>query len=106
MKVMIEEAKNQSTGTNIDLGGQKKSTKEIELFETNRRINADLKQLVNDKSAKYDIINVVSSFQPIGYQISGISKNKAVQLAFLGAFFMIFILLFIQLNSYLNNYKK
>ena len=39
MEVMIEEAKKQTTGTSIDLGGEKRTTKELELFETNRKIN-------------------------------------------------------------------
>ena len=34
MSVMIEDAKNSSTGTSIDLGGSQKTTKEIELFDT------------------------------------------------------------------------
>uniref|UniRef100_UPI003F69E3A3 hypothetical protein n=1 Tax=Polaribacter sp. TaxID=1920175 RepID=UPI003F69E3A3 len=33
MQVMIEEAKKQTTGTTIDLGGEKRTTKELELFE-------------------------------------------------------------------------
>ncbi|KGL62092.1 hypothetical protein [Polaribacter sp. Hel1_85] len=106
MQVMIEESKKLSNGTNIDLGGEKRTTKELELFETNRRINKDLKDLTEDRSEKYEVINIVSNFQDIGYEIKGVIKNKAVQLAILGAVLMILILLLKQLNSYLNNYKK
>ncbi|WP_299062892.1 hypothetical protein [uncultured Polaribacter sp.] len=106
MQVMIEEAKKSSNGTNIDLGGEKRTTKEIELFETNRKINKDLKELVEDKSDKYEVINVISNFQPIGYEIKGVVKNKAVQLAALGALLMVFLLLLNKVNIYLNNYKK
>jgi hypothetical protein len=42
MSVMIEDAKNSSTGTSIDLGGSQKTTKEIELFDTDQRINNNL----------------------------------------------------------------
>jgi hypothetical protein len=106
MQVMIEEAKKQTSGTSIDLGGEKKSTKELELFETNRRINSDLKNIVINKSEKYEVINVISNFQPVGYEIKGITKNYAFLLAIFGAFSMILVLLLIQLNKYLGNYKK
>ncbi|WP_439128201.1 hypothetical protein [Polaribacter sp.] len=106
MQVMVEEAKKQSTGTSIDLGGQKRTTKELELFDSNRRINSDLEEIVTDKSEKYEVINVISNFQPIGSEIKGVTKNKAFQLALLGALGMIFILLLLRVNSYLNNYKK
>ena len=106
MQVMIEEAKKQTTGTSIDLGGEKRTTKELELFESNRKINSDLKNIAVDKSEKYEVINVISNFQPIGSEIKGVTKNKAFQLAILGALAMIFILLLLKVNSYLNNYKK
>lgn len=106
MKVMLEEAKKQNSGTSIDLGGEKRTTKELELFETNRKINKDLEDIVQDKSEKYEVINVISNFQPIGYEIKGISKNYGFLLALLGALSVIFVLLIIQLNTYLSNYKK
>ncbi|QTD36206.1 hypothetical protein JL193_08485 [Polaribacter batillariae] len=106
MQVMVEEAKKQTNGTSIDLGGEKRTTKELELFETNKRINNNLKDIAIDKSEKYEIINVISNFQPIGTKISGITKNKAVQLGVIGAFLIIFILLLLKLNTFLNTYKK
>ena len=106
MQVMIEEAKKQTTGTTIDLGGEKRTTKELELFESNRKINSRLEEIAEDKSEKYEVINVISNFQPIGSEIKGVTKNKAFQLALLGALAMIFILLLLKVNSYLNNYKK
>ena len=105
-KVMLEEAKKQNSGTSIDLGGKMRTTKELELFETNRKINAELEGIVKDKSEKYEVINVISNFQPIGSEIKGVTRNIAFQLSVLGALAMIFILLLIKINSYLNNYKK
>ena len=105
-KVMLEEAKKQNSGTSIDLGGKMRTTKELELFETNRKINAELEDIVKDKSEKYEVINVISNFQPIGSEIKGVTRNIAFQLSVLGALSMIFILLLIKVNSYLNNYKK
>jgi hypothetical protein len=106
VQVMLEEAKKQSSGTSIDLGGEKRTTKELELFETNRKINSDLKGVVKDKSEKYEILNIISNFQPIGYEIKGITKNYVFLLAGLGAGLMILFLLLKQLNTYLENYKK
>ena len=106
MTVLIEEAKKSQTGTNIDLGGTKKTTKELELFETNRKINQDLKEISKDKSENSEVLNVISSFQPIGYEIKGIEKNSGVQMALLGISIMLLFLFLKQLNIYLKNYKK
>ena len=106
MKVMIEESKKQTSGTSINLGGQKSKTKEIDLFETNRKINQDLEQIAIKKSTKYDVINVISDFQPIGTEVKGITKNYIFLLGALGGGFMIFWLLIRQLNTYLENYKQ
>ncbi len=106
MQVMLEEAKKQSNGTNIDLGGEKRTTKELELFETNREINSELKAIVRGKSEKYEVINVISNFQPIGTEVKGITKNRVFQLSILGALLMILVLLLLKINNYLNNYKK
>lgn len=106
MQVMIEEAKKQTSGTNIDLGGEKRTSKELDLFETNKRINENLEDIVIDKSEKYEVINVISNFQPIGYEIKGITKNYVFLLAALGIGLMILFLLLMQLNEYLKNYKN
>ena len=106
MTVLIEESKKINSGTSIDLGGTKRATKELELFQTNRIINKDLKEISIDKSEKSEVLNVISNFQPIGYEIKGIEKNYGVQAAALGILIMIFFLLLKQLNNYLSNYKK
>jgi len=106
MKVMIEESKKQTSGTSIDLGGQKSKTKEIDLFETNRKINQDLEEIAIKKSTEYDVINIISNFQPIGTKINFITENYIFLLGALGGGFMIFWLLLRQLNTYLENYKQ
>ena len=106
MQVMLTEAKKESNGTNIDLGGSKRTTKEIELFESSKEINEELGKTLEEKSEKYEVINIISNFQPIGNKIEGISENKAFQFAFLSALLMIGVLLFLQLNRFLENYKK
>jgi hypothetical protein len=106
MQVMLAESKKESTGTNIDLGSEKKTTKELQLFDTNRRINNDIQKITVDKSQNYEVINLLSNFQPIGSEIKGVTHNKATQLAALGALFVIFILILIKVNTYLSNYKN
>ena len=106
MQVMIEEAKKQSNGTSIDLGGEKRSTKELELFATKRNLNSELTDVVIDKSEKYEVVNVISNFQPKGSEIKGVENNKGVQLAILSSILVIFILLLLRLNNYLSAYRK
>lgn len=106
MTVLIEESKKVNSGTNIDLGGTKRTTKELELFQTNRIINKDLKEISKDKSEKSEVLNIISNFQPIGYEIKGIDENYGLQAALLGIALMFLFLLLKQLDTYLNNYKK
>ena len=106
MTVLIEESKKQNSGTNIDLGSTKKTTKELELFETNRKINTELKEISKDRSEKSEILNVISKFQPIGYEIKGIDENYGLLVAGIGVALMVLFLLLRKLNIYLNNYKK
>ncbi len=104
--VMLKEAEKQSNGTNIDLGGTQKKAKELEIFETTRRINKDLKKISEDKAEKSEVVNVISNFQSVGYEIKGIEKNYIFLLAALFSLVMVLFLLLKQLNTYLENYKK
>lgn len=106
MEVMIEEAKKESSGTSIDLGGNRGETKELELFKVNRNITFELKKVSSDIAEKTDIVNVVSNFQPVGYEIQGITQNKIIVYGVLGFILMISFLLMIKLNTYLEEYKK
>ena len=106
MQVMVAEAKKQFTGTNIDLGGEKTTTKELDLFETNRNLNSELIDVISSKSSMYEVINIISNFQPIGTEIKGPTNNYAFLLTVLCAGLMILFILLRQLNNYLNNYKK
>ncbi|TYP99903.1 hypothetical protein C7447_101510 [Tenacibaculum adriaticum] len=105
-KVLLEEAKKTTSGTNIDLGGKQSISKELELFKTNRELNKDLKKISEDLAEKTAVINVISNFQPVGHEIKEIQKNQAFQFALLGAILMILLLLLIKLNRYLENYQN
>ena len=106
MKVMLEESKKELSGTSIDLGGTKTSSKEIELFRTDREINQDLGLIAESIGEKSEVINIISNFQSIGYEIKGITKNYIFILAGLSVFITLLVILFIDLNNYLSTYKK
>ena len=106
MKVMIAEAGKETSGTNIDLGGQQRRAKELDLFETSIKINKELEKISKERSEKHDIINIISDFQPVGYKINGVTKNYIFILGALGFGLTVAILLLFKLNIYLENYKK
>jgi hypothetical protein len=106
MRVMLEESKKEFTGTSIDLGGTKTSAKEIELFRTDREINEDLGLIAESIGEKSEVINIVSSFQSIGYEVKGITKNYIFIVAGLSVILVLLIILFLDLNRYLDSYKK
>ena len=106
MQVMIDESKRQTNGTNIDLGGNAKTTKELEIFITKQKINSALENVLREKGESSEVVNIISNFQPIGYKIEGIKKNSIFQFAFIGSILMILFILMMQLNRYLKNYTK
>ena len=106
MSVMIEDAKNSSTGTSIDLGGSQKTTKEIELFDTDQTINNNLIKISEDIAQQSELINVISNFQNIGYEVKDISRNYMFVGVLLSFFITLIIILLIDLNKFLSTYKK
>ncbi|MEQ6125073.1 hypothetical protein AAON49_12775 [Pseudotenacibaculum sp. MALMAid0570] len=106
MEVLLEEAGKESSGTTIDLGGENRTTKELELFQTNRTINKDLKEVSEEISEKSEVINVISNFQPVGYEIKGIERNYIFILAGAGMLIVFAFLMLKALNTYLEEYKN
>ena len=106
MTVLLEEAKKESSGTTIDLGSTRKNTNELELFQTNRTVYYELKKTTNDISEQSDIINVISDFQTVGYEIKELGRNKIFIFSSLALLAMTTLILLLKLNNYLENYKK
>ena len=106
MQVMVAESIKQFNGTNIDLGGKKTTRKELEVFETKSKLNSELIDVISSKSSMYEVINVISNFQPIGTEIKGAKNNYAFLLTVLCAGLMILFILLRQLNNFLSAYKK
>ena len=108
-RVMLEEAKKESSGTNIDLAlgeGEQKSTKELELFRTSRDINYQLNLITEEVSEKSEVVNVISNFQSVGYEIKGITNNQIAIKGLMGFIIMTFVILLSKLNKYLESYKN
>lgn len=106
MRALLEEAKKETSGTNISLDGEQRRAKELELFDVNRRVSEELKELVKERSEEFEVVNVISNFQEKGYKIKSITSNY---MFLFGAGFtaiMILFLLLIKLNHYLDNYQK
>ena len=106
VRAIIEGAKNNSNGTNIDLGGESNATKENDLFEIDRKIIYDLSQTYQDIATKSDVINIISNFKSVGSEIKGITKNLIFIMAALAFLLTLFFILLFDLNKYLENYKK
>lgn len=106
MRAILEGAKNNSNGTNIDLGSKSNITKENDLFEIDRKIIYDLSQTYQDIATKSDVINIISNFKPEGSEIKGITKNLIFIMAVLGFLLTLFIILLFDLNKYLEDYKR
>ena len=106
MRAIIEGAKNNSNGTNIDLGSKSNATKENDLFEIDRKIIYDLSQTYQDIATKSDVINIISNFKSVGSEIKGITKNLIFIMAALAFLLTLFFILLFDLNKYLENYKK
>ena len=80
-KVLLENAKKATSGTNINLSGEINKNVDIELFKINRNLDSYLTRISEEKSEKDKIINVISSFQKVGNISGGIlSSSKFIYL--------------------------
>ncbi len=105
-KVLLEDAKNSTSGTNINLSGEINEHVDIELFKINRNLDSYLTEINEKKSDKDKIINVISSFQKVGNVSGGILKSSKFIYFSIGFIAMVFILLLMKLNTFLDKYNK
>ena len=105
-KVLLEDAKNSSSGTNINMSGEINDHADIELFKINRNLDSYLTKISEEKSEKDKIINVISSFQKVGNVSGGILKSNKFIYFSIGFIAMVFILLLVKLNTFLDEYNK
>ena len=105
-KVLLEDAKNASSGTNINMSGEINEHVDIELFKINRNLDSYLTKISEKKSEKDKIINVISSFQKVGNVSGGILKSSKFIYFSVGFIAMVFMLLLMKLNTFLDKYNK
>lgn len=102
-EVMLAEARKVSSqGTNINMTSTNESSKELDLFTEEVRINNEIDAISIDRIHNSEILNVISSFQPIGFISKGFAKRPIVLWSFGSEVFLLLILLVIELNHFLN----
>jgi len=107
MKAMLEEAKKDTDGTSIAVGGnQQQSSNDVQLFQINRSISGELDRVSDNIAEKSEIVNVISDFPRVGSLVGGLKKNAILVNGFIGVALAIIIILLLQLNRYLGSYKK
>ena len=76
------------------------------MFDTDQTINNNLIKISEDIAQKSEVINVISNFQNIGYEVKDISRNYMFVGVLLSFFITLIIILLIDLNKFLSTYKK
>tara|TARA_R110002050_G_C8963043_1_gene514767 strand:- start:11623 stop:12669 length:1047 start_codon:yes stop_codon:yes gene_type:complete len=98
--VMIKESeKPTSQGTNINMASSNESSKELDLFNEENRINSNIDQLKRTQVKDLEILNVVSSFQKIGFRRTGISNLWLFKAPFALCTLLFLGLVFIDIKS-------
>jgi hypothetical protein len=94
-EVLLSEAKKSNLqGTNINLGDSKESTKEIDLFAQEARINRELDVLGVERVEYGEVLNVVSDFQRVGFKMNtGLNRPLFIFPIVLFALLVFFFLL-------------
>lgn len=99
-KVLIKESEKEiSQGTNINLAANKESTKELDLFKEERRINSEINNLTRSEVRDIEIINVISSFQKVGFKKVNISDKWMVRLAIVSWLLLLIGLLGVEIDK-------
>lgn len=104
-KVLLAESIKESSGTSIYMSEVGGSTKEMVIFEMYLDMNQQLIDVNEKLTREIEVINVLSSFNPIGTKVRGWYRNFAL-LGFVGGFVMTLLILFlINLNSILKKHS-
>ena len=69
-------------------------------------LKKSLIKISEDIAQKSEVINVISNFQNIGYEVKDISRNYMFVGVLLSFFITLIIILLIDLNKFLSTYKK
>ncbi len=105
-KVMIAESQKENSGTNIYLAELNASNKEVLVFDKYMSLNEDLFQVNNRLTEEKEVINIVSSFNPVGMNANRWYRNYAV-LGLIAGFAVVFVWIqLVRINLFLQKVEE
>ncbi len=105
-EVMLAESKKVNSGTNIFMSNTNESDKEVVVFDKYMIMNDDMIRVNKQLTEENEVINIVSSFNPVGMRIRGWYRNGIV-LGFLGGLSLVLLFSsFKELNRLLSIYES
>ena len=104
-EVLLAESKKESSGTNIFMANTAANNKEFEVFEKYMTMNSQLTNVNKQLTDENEVINVVSSFNPVGMTVRGLHRNFAVIGFVVGFLFVLMIASLKEINKLLSAYE-
>jgi len=105
-EVLLAESKKVNSGTNIFMSSTAANDKEIAVFEKYMTMNSELINVNTQLTEENEVINVVSSFNPVGMKLKGWYRNFAV-IGFVVGFLLVLIIASLkELNRLLTVYEQ
>jgi len=105
-EVMLAESKKDIKGTNIYMSNTGANNKEVVVFDKYLRMNQALIDVNRKLTEENEVINVVSSFNPVGMRQGGLLRNYAL-LGGIASFLLTLLFLSGKLiNNVLNEYEE
>ncbi|MCF6279443.1 MAG: hypothetical protein L3J14_03765 [Flavobacteriaceae bacterium] len=96
-----------SSSTYLDFSKESKSNNnDIALFNISKDLNKKLIEIEKAKETSLDVVNVITTFNPVGSNRGKISDTYKFILTYLFGGGMLAFLLLKRLNNYLNHYKN
>ncbi len=105
-KVMIAESQKENSGTNIYLAELNASNKEVLVFDKYMSLNEELFEVNNRLTEEKEVINIVSSFNPVGMNANEWYRNYAV-LGLISGFVLVFAWIqLVRVNLFLQKIER
>lgn len=105
-EILLAESKKLNSGTNIFMSNINDNDKEVVVFDKYMVMNDEVIAVNNRLTEENEVINIVSSFNPVGMEISGWYRNGLI-LGFLGGLILVlFGSILKELNRNLTIYEE
>ncbi len=105
-RILTAESKKENSGTNIFMSNSGPNNKEIVVFDKYMIMNQELIDVNKKLTEENEVINVISSFNPIGKKIGGWYRNNTVIGFVFGFLLVVFLLSLKEINNFLKTYEK